>query len=71
MVPETLDKIFPFIVFGYGFILTGILNSPLSELAETRLPARVAVQMKAHRGLALVCLGVGFLWSMQSLWLGA
>lgn len=71
MVPEALDKIFPFVVFGYGFVITGVLNSPLSDLAETRLPARMATQLRAHRGLALVSLVIGALWSLQTLWLGA
>ena len=69
MQVETLDNIFPFVVLGYGTITTAVLNSPLLDVAETRLPAKMTEQLKAHRTLALICLGVGFLWSLQSLWL--
>jgi len=71
MLPQTLDNVFPFVVLGYGVVMTAVLNSPLLGLAETRLPRRVSERFLAHRTLALLCLGVGFLWSMQSLWLAA
>jgi hypothetical protein len=70
MTPEKLDLWFPFIVFAYGAIMTFTLNHPtLQELAETRLPHAVAQQMKAHRGLGLICLAIGGMWSLQNLWL--
>jgi hypothetical protein len=69
MTPEKLDLLFPFIVLGYGAIMTVVLNSPLSELAEKRLPQPITQQIKAHRGLGLFCLIAGALWSMQNIWL--
>ncbi|MBX3020354.1 MAG: hypothetical protein KF799_01650 [Bdellovibrionales bacterium] len=50
--------------------MTFILNTPLfSELAESRLPYAMSQQLKAHRGLGLICLVVGGVWSLQNLWL--
>ena len=70
MLPERLDFLFPFVVFGYGALMTLVLHSPLlSELAETRLPENLHQQLKAHRGLGLICLIVGGFWSLQNLWL--
>ena len=70
MTPEKLDLIFPFVVLVYGLTMTLVLNHPLFiELAERRLSHAVLSQMRAHRGLALVCVGVGGLWSLQNLWL--
>lgn len=70
MTPEKLDLIFPFFVFAYGAVMTLVLNTPLlSELAETRLPYAMSQQLKAHRGLGLICLIVGGAWSLQNLWL--
>lgn len=70
MLPEKLDLIFPFLVFAYGAILTFVLHHPkLIELAETRLPYEIRQQMRAHRGLGLLCLVLGGLWSLQNLWI--
>jgi hypothetical protein len=70
MTPEKLDLIFPYFVFGYGAIMTFVLHSPLlSGLAENRLPEAMSQQLKAHRGLGLICLVVGALWTLQNLWL--
>jgi hypothetical protein len=70
MLPETLDRIFPFFVVGYGAVMTLVLHSRFfMELAETRLPAEITQQIKAHRGLGLLCLIVGGLWSLQNIWL--
>lgn len=70
MTPEKLDFIFPFVVFGYGMIMTLVLSTPaLVELAERRLPPALYQQLKAHRALGLICLGVGALWTLQNLWL--
>ena len=67
---EKLDFIFPFMILGYGVIMTFVLNSPLfSEMAEQRLPQSIAQQIKAHRGLGLFCLVTGCLWSLQNIWL--
>jgi hypothetical protein len=70
MTLEKLDLLFPFIVFGYGALITFVLNQPVLErLAETRLPPPMRAQLQAHRGLALFCLVAGGLWSLQNLWL--
>ncbi len=70
MTPEKLDLIFPFIMFGYGSLMTMVLSTPFfAELAETRLPYSVSQQIKAHRGLALFCMIAGAFWSMQNIWL--
>jgi len=70
MTPEKLDLIFPFIVFTYGAVMTLVLHHPFFvELAEQRLPYNVYQQIRGHRGLGLVCLAVGAIWSTQNLWL--
>jgi hypothetical protein len=70
MTPDKLDLIFPFIILGYGAVMTVVLNTPLlSELAEQRLPHNITQQIKAHRGLGLFCLISGAIWSLQNLWL--
>ena len=70
MTPEKLDLIFPFFVFGYGATMTLVLHHPFFvELAEQRLPGSLLTQIRGHRGLALICLAVGSIWSTQNLWL--
>lgn len=70
MTPRQLDDIFPFILFFYGALLTIVLHQKqLVNLAEDYLPAPVKEQMRSHRPLALLCLVVGFFWSLQVLWL--
>lgn len=70
MTPDKLDLIFPNIVLLYGLVMTLMLNTRFfSELAEQRLPYSVSQQLKSHRGLGLVCLLVGAVWSLQNLWL--
>lgn len=70
MTPEKLDLIFPFLVFFYGATMTLVLHHPFFvELAEQRLPRTLVTQIRGHRGLALVCLAVGSIWSTQNLWL--
>lgn len=70
MLPEKLDLIFPFVVFAYGVIMTVILHTEFFlELAENRLPPEVTQQIKAHRGLGLLCFVLGAFWSLQNLWL--
>jgi len=65
-----LDYIFPFVVFFYGALLTFVLNTPaLMKLAEEKFPPQLHQQMNNHRILAIVCLVVGALWSLQHLWL--
>lgn len=67
---HTLDLIFPFFVFAYGALVTTVLNLRVfTELAERRLPQPLMNQLEAHRWLALFCLVVGGLWSLQNVWL--
>lgn len=70
MTIEQLDLIFPFFVLAYGALVTAVTHIPaLIELAETRMPPVLADQLKLHQGLALVCLVVGGIWSLQNIWL--
>jgi hypothetical protein len=70
MLPEALDRIFPFLLTGYGVVMTFILHSRFfMELAETRMPEAITQQIKAHRLLGLFCLVGGSFWSLQNLWL--
>lgn len=70
MTPEKLDLIFPFLVLTYGTIMTLVLHHPFFiQMAEQRLPYTVIQQIQGHRGLALICLVVGAIWSTQNLWL--
>jgi hypothetical protein len=68
---HSLDLLFPFFVFAYGAMITFVLSMPrLMEIAEKRLPPDLLKQLEAHRWLAMVCLIVGAVWSLQNLWLG-
>lgn len=68
MTYHELDFLFPFIVFGYGAMMTFVLNNQaLLKLAEEKFPAQLVQQMNAHRYLAVICLVVGSLWSLQNL----
>lgn len=67
-----LDFIFPFFVLAYGALMSLVLNTPfLMELAEKHFPQPLQVQMKSHRVLALICLVVGTVWSLQNIWLNS
>lgn len=66
---EFLDWIFPFFVLAYGAFVTFVTSfGPLVELGRERLPENVWRQMQGHRLLAMICLVVGGLWSLQNLW---
>ena len=68
---QLLDYYFPFYVFAYGFIVTLVLNQRfLLEFADQRFPLGLIGQLRLHRGLALTCLFVGGIWSLQNLWVG-
>lgn len=70
MTYQELDALFPFVVLTYGALLTFVLNNDkLMSLAEQKFPSQLVRQMNGHRILAIVCLFVGSLWSLQSLWL--
>jgi len=65
---DKLDLIFPFVVLSYGVVVTLILSSTsLLERAEQAFPDSVVHQLKSNRLLALICLIVGFFWSLQTL----
>lgn len=67
---ETLDYLFPFVVFFYGALMVFVLeNKALDRLATERMPS-LAPTLRSHKGLAWVCLFVGGLWALQNLWLG-
>ena len=67
---HTLDLIFPGFVFAYGALITLVLSAPrLMALAEERLPREMKKQLEAPRWLALFCLIIGAIWSLQNLWL--
>lgn len=68
MTIEQLDFYFPFFVFCYGLMLTIVLNWPqLIERAESVIAPQYLKQLKAHRGLSILCLWIGGLWSLQNL----
>jgi hypothetical protein len=67
---ETLDLIFPFLVFSYGILMIFVTeNSFLDKLANERFPDMRAT-WRSHKSLSWVCLFVGGLWSLQNLWFG-
>lgn len=69
MTYKELDFIFPFVVLTYGVLMTFVLNSPqLMKIAQERFPTQLVQQMNMHRGLGIVCLVVGALWSLQNIW---
>lgn len=68
MTIQELDFYFPFFVFLYGFMVSVPLNIPkLMEIAEEKFPLRMIEQLNAHRKLAMLCLYVGGLWSLQNI----
>ena len=65
---DKLDLIFPFVVLSYGAVVTLVLSSTsLIERAEQAFPDSVVQQLKTNRVLALICVVVGFFWSLQTL----
>jgi len=69
MTYQELDYIFPFIVLAYGATMTLVLNMPvLMRLADEKFPPSLVTQMNAHRGMGIICLLVGSLWSLQNIW---
>ncbi len=66
---NTLDFIFPFIVFFYGLILLVMLEVPFfQQLGHSRLN-QAYQQLIAHRPLAWICFFIGGLWSLQNLFI--
>jgi hypothetical protein len=71
MTYKELDFIFPFFVLGYGALMTFVLNMPpLMRIAERKFPHELLTQMNMHRTLAIICLVLGSLWSLQNIWFG-
>ena len=72
MTYQTLDFFFPLFVFAYGALVTIALNLPiLDKLPLEKIPYEMIQQLKAHRVLALVCLFIGAVWSLQNLLIGS
>lgn len=66
----TLDILVPWLAFAYGIVMVFVFQSPrLMELARTRIPEPFRSRFLAHGALGWVCLVVGGLWILQSLWL--
>lgn len=71
MTVEQLDFAFPFLVFGYGAVMTFVLHhETLMRLAQERLPSNLNQQIHSHRWIGLLSLIVGAVWSLQNMWLG-
>lgn len=67
---EIVDSIFPYVIFGYGAIVTVIMHFPfLMELGRKRIPDETLRRMQSHAHLAQICLWVGGLWILQTIWL--
>ncbi|MFK8138172.1 MAG: hypothetical protein AB8E15_07430 [Bdellovibrionales bacterium] len=65
---QTFDFFFPFFVFLYGVMVSiPLCSEKLMKIAEERLPTNLLEQFKAHRVLALVCVYIGGLWSLQNI----
>lgn len=69
MTPEALDRVFPYVCFAYGVMMTVALNVPaLVRIADERFPADMIARWHGHRTLGYVCLFVGAAWILQNLW---
>lgn len=69
MTPEALDRIFPYICFAYGALITFVLHQPaLIRIADEKFPPEYLARLRGHRALAQVCLWVGAAWILQNLW---
>ena len=67
---KQLDFYFPFVVLVYGLTMTIVLSSPkLKTVARENLSRDQFQQFFLKKPVALVCLGVGALWSLQNIWL--
>ncbi len=70
MTLEKLDFIFPFVIFGYGALMTMVWSRPdLIKLGQNQLLGEIWAQIRPKRFLGLLCLVVGGLWSLQNIWL--
>ena len=69
MTLAQLDFYFPFVVLAYGLIVTWLTQARWAIRALNKLPAETRDRFLGHRVLALLCLVVGSIWSLQNLWL--
>lgn len=68
MDPQRLDAIFPWIVLAYGALVSFTLSSDrLNALADRYVPSEHLARLRGHRRLALICLAIGGLWTLQDL----
>ena len=66
---ETLDKLVPWVAFGYGALMIFVAQQPaLMKLAETRIPEPHRSRFLSHIPLAWGCLFAGGIWILQDLW---
>lgn len=66
---EWLDKLVPWVAFGYGCIMIFVFQQPaLVKLAQTRIPEPHRSRFLSHMPLAWICLFAGGLWILQDLW---
>ncbi len=64
---QTLDLIFPLVVFFYGLLLLIVLENPfLQKLGDSRMSMAYS-QLRSHRPLAWISFFIGGLWSLQNL----
>lgn len=63
-----LDQWVPWVSVAYGAIGTAVLEIPFFSQHLDRVHPLLSQQLQAHRRLALVCLCVGSLWVLQTLW---
>lgn len=69
MALQQLDFLFPFVVFAYGSVITATLNLPiLHRIAKQNGYEEQWGRMQAHQSLAVCCVLIGGLWSLQNLW---
>lgn len=70
MSVQELDYYFPFVVTAYGLIVTWLTQAEWAQKAIERLPSDIQARFHGHKGLALICLLVGSIWSLQNVLLG-
>jgi len=62
------NNLFPFFVLFYGILVTFTLhNRRLMQLAAKTLPPFLISSLLKHKKLALICLYIAGLWSLQTM----
>ncbi|MEK6772599.1 MAG: hypothetical protein AABY64_01550 [Bdellovibrionota bacterium] len=64
---QTLDLIFPLVVFFYGLLLLIVLENPFLQKLGTSRMSTAYTQLSNHRPLAWISFFIGGLWSLQNL----